>query len=170
VKAEVRRQQARVIVGVGGGKALDTARAAAADLSLPVVNCPTTASSDAPCSALSIVYTADGVFEECRVYRKNPDLVLVDTQVIARSPVRLLVAEWVMLSQPGSKRRTCVEGGIRNMRGGASTEALWHWLSCAIATLLEDGAAAAGSYAGSDRDAEPGARRGGEHASFGPGF
>src|SRR5579864_872329 len=32
VKAEALRQQARVIVGAGGGKALDTARAAAADL------------------------------------------------------------------------------------------------------------------------------------------
>jgi glycerol dehydrogenase len=63
VKAEVRRQQARVIVGAGGGKALDTARAAAADLFFPVVTCPTTASSDAPCSALHL-YTADGVFEE----------------------------------------------------------------------------------------------------------
>jgi len=142
VKAEVRRQQARVIVGVGGGKALDTARAAAADLSLPVVNCPTTASSDAPCSALSIVYTADGVFEECRVYRKNPDLVLVDTQVIARSPVRLLVAGMGDALATWFEARTCVEGGIRNMRGGASTRSALALAELCYRTLLEDGAAA----------------------------
>ena len=53
---------ARVIVGAGGGKVLDAARAAAAELDLPVVNCPTTASSDAPCSALSVLYTDDGAF------------------------------------------------------------------------------------------------------------
>jgi glycerol dehydrogenase len=55
-----------VIVGAGGGKVLDTARAVAADLELPVVNCPTVASSDAPCSALSVIYTEEGVFHEYR--------------------------------------------------------------------------------------------------------
>src|SRR5262245_32078798 len=64
VAAAARENQARVIVGAGGGKVLDTARAAAADVNLPVVNCPTVASSDAPCSALSVVYTAEGVFQE----------------------------------------------------------------------------------------------------------
>ena len=92
VKASAREAGARTIVGAGGGKVLDTARAAAADLALPVVNCPTVASSDAPCSALSVLYTEEGVFREYRFYRKNPDLVLVDTQVIAQGPPRLLVA------------------------------------------------------------------------------
>jgi glycerol dehydrogenase len=50
VKRQARDQGARVIIGAGGGKVLDTARAAAADLDLPVVSCPTVASSDAPCS------------------------------------------------------------------------------------------------------------------------
>ena len=86
VKAAVRQHQAQVLVGAGGGKVLDTARAAAADLDLPVVNCPTVASSDAPCSALSVLYTEEGVFHAYRFYRKNPDLVLVDTQVIAQGP------------------------------------------------------------------------------------
>jgi len=47
-KAVARECSARTIVGAGGGKVLDTARAVAADLALPVVNCPTVASSDAP--------------------------------------------------------------------------------------------------------------------------
>ena len=50
-KGTARELKARTIVGAGGGKVLDTARAVAADLGLPVVNCPTVASSDAPCSA-----------------------------------------------------------------------------------------------------------------------
>jgi hypothetical protein len=65
-KAAAQRHRAGVIVGAGGGKVLDTARAVAADLGLPVVNCPTVASSDAPCSALSVIYTDDGVFHEYR--------------------------------------------------------------------------------------------------------
>jgi hypothetical protein len=52
VKSAARQHQARVVVGTGGGKVLDTARGAAADIGLPVVSCPTVASGDAPCSAL----------------------------------------------------------------------------------------------------------------------
>jgi len=55
-----REANARVVIGAGGGKVLDTARAIASDLSLPVVNCPTIASSDAPCSALSVIYAEEG--------------------------------------------------------------------------------------------------------------
>ena len=83
---------AAVIIGAGGGKVLDTSRAVAAELGLPTVNCPTVASSDAPCSALSVVYTPGGEFLEFRFYPRNPDLVLVDTALIAQAPSRLLVA------------------------------------------------------------------------------
>ncbi|MEJ2008222.1 MAG: glycerol dehydrogenase [Acidobacteriota bacterium] len=140
VKAEACRQQAGVIVGAGGGKALDTARAAAADLNLPVVSCPTVASSDAPCSALSIIYTDDGVFLECRLFRRNPDLVLVDTQVIARSPERLLVAGMGDALSTWFEAKTCVEGRVRNMRGGASTRSALALAQLCYRTLLEDGA------------------------------
>ena len=81
VKEAARAAKARVVVGAGGGKVLDTARAAAAGLGLPVICCPTVASSDAPCSALSVIYTEEGVVQEIRVYGRNPDLVLVDTPV-----------------------------------------------------------------------------------------
>jgi glycerol dehydrogenase len=110
--AEIRRgclargTKARVVIGAGGGKVLDTARAVAADLALPVVNCPTIASSDAPCSALSVIYTEAGTVEEYRIYGRNPDLVLVDTAVIARSPVVLWLPAWVMPSPHGSKPRS----------------------------------------------------------------
>jgi glycerol dehydrogenase len=140
VKAEASRQQARVILGAGGGKALDTARAVAADLNLSVVSCPTVASSDAPCSALSIVYTDDGVFREIRLFRRNPDLVLVDTQVIARSPARLLVAGMGDALSTWFEAKICVEGCVRNMRGGASTRSALALAQLCYRTLLEDGA------------------------------
>src|SRR5581483_1031722 len=84
--------KSRVIIGAGGGKILDAVRAAADDLNLPIVNCPTVASSDAPCSALSVVYTDGGEFDRYIFYRRNPDLVLVDTAIVAKAPARLLVA------------------------------------------------------------------------------
>ena len=81
-----------VIVGVGGGKTLDTAKATAYFLGSPVVICPTIASSDAPCSALSVLYTDDGQFDRYLFLPANPNVVLMDTTVIAASPVRLTVS------------------------------------------------------------------------------
>lgn len=83
---------AEVVVGIGGGKALDTAKAVAHTLGKPVAIVPTLASTDAPTSALSVIYTQDGAFKRYLVLPRNPALVLVDTGVIARAPVRFLVA------------------------------------------------------------------------------
>ncbi|GBG94182.1 glycerol dehydrogenase [Ligilactobacillus salitolerans] len=80
------------IIGLGGGKTLDTAKNVAARTKLPVAILPTVASTDAPCSALSVLYTPDGKFEKYAFYAKNPDLVLVDTRVVAHAPVRNLIA------------------------------------------------------------------------------
>ncbi len=142
VKAAGRDLGAQTIVGAGGGKVLDTARAAAAGLGLPVVNCPTVASSDAPCSALSVIYTDEGVFQEYRFYRKNPDLVLVDTEVIAQAPPRLLVAGMGDALATWFEARTCVAGHVKNMRGGGSTNSAAALAELCYRTLLEDGAAA----------------------------
>jgi glycerol dehydrogenase len=142
VKAAARELGARTIVGAGGGKVLDTARAAAADLGLPVVNCPTVASSDAPCSALSVIYTEEGVFQEYRFYRKNPDLVLVDTEVIAQAPARLLSAGMGDALATWFEARTCVAGSVKNMRGGGSTQSALALAELCYRTLLADGAAA----------------------------
>ncbi len=139
VKESARQCAARTIVGAGGGKVLDTARAVAADLGLPVVVCPTVASSDAPCSALSVIYTEEGVFQEYRFYRKNPDLVLVDTQVIAEAPPRLLVAGMGDALATWFEARTCVAGSVRNMRGGGSTTSALALSELCYRTLLADG-------------------------------
>jgi glycerol dehydrogenase len=147
--AEIRRgveaargARARVVIGAGGGKVLDTARAVASDLSLPVVNCPTIASSDAPCSALSVVYTEAGEWEEYRIYRRNPDLVLVDTAVIARSPMRPLVAGMGDALATWFEAKACADTGAKNMRGGASTRSAVALAELCYKTLLADGAAA----------------------------
>jgi glycerol dehydrogenase len=139
VKAHARDLPARTVIGAGGGKVLDTARAAASDLRLPVVNCPTIASSDAPCSALSVVYSDDGVFEEYRVYPQNPDLVLVDTAVVAQAPARLLSAGMGDALATWFEARTCAAGSVRNMRGGASTRSALGLAELCYRTLLADG-------------------------------
>ncbi len=139
VSASARHSLAKVIVGAGGGKVLDTARAVASGLGLPVVNCPTVASSDAPCSALSVIYTEEGVFQEYRIYGRNPDLVLVDTEVIAQGPQRLLVAGMGDALATWFEAKTCAAGRVRNMRGGASTGSALALAELCYRTLLADG-------------------------------
>lgn len=87
-----KNNEVNVVIGVGGGKTLDTAKAISDNLQLPVIIVPTTASTDAPTSALSVIYSDDGIFEGYKFYDKNPDLVLLDTGIIVNAPVKFLAS------------------------------------------------------------------------------
>lgn len=92
VSAQAREQNPSVIVGIGGGKTLDSAKAVADDLHIPVIVVPTSASTDAPTSSLSVIYLENGEHSHARHYIKNPDLVLIDSKIIANAPARFLVS------------------------------------------------------------------------------
>ena len=79
-----------MVIGLGGGKTIDAAKAIADNLSAKTVILPTVASTDAPCSRLSVIYQDNGEFDHYRFYNQNPDLVMVDTKVIATAPAKLL--------------------------------------------------------------------------------
>ena len=111
-----------VIVAAGGGKAIDTAKAVAYELKLPVAIIPTIAATDAPCSALSVIYTPEGVFESYLVLPRNPDLVVMDSQIIADAPVRLLISGMGDALATHFEARSCYTKKAPNMPGGEQTE------------------------------------------------
>ena len=76
------------IVGMGGGKAIDTAKGVAAQLKLPLVSLPTLVSNCAPITALSVVYREDGPFDRFLFFDAPPALTLVDLNLAANAPAR----------------------------------------------------------------------------------
>ena len=137
---------ARTVLGMGGGKAVDTAKAAAEKLGLPVVVCPTIASTDAPTSALSVIYTDDGVCLRSDWHRTSPALVLVDTTVILEAPRRFLLAGMGDALSTFFEARACERSGAPNCRGGTTTRAAQALAELCWKTLIADGSAALASH------------------------
>jgi glycerol dehydrogenase len=78
------------VIGLGGGKAIDTAKCVAKGNALIIV--PTIAATDAPTSHSAVLYTPDGSFDDYAYFKQNPNIVLVDTTAIAQAPTRFLVS------------------------------------------------------------------------------
>lgn len=120
--AKIGESQADVIIGMGGGSAIDAVKAAGDVARIKWASVPTIASTDAPCSALSVVYTDEGVMSEYRFFPKNPDLVLIDTQLVADAPVRFLVAGMGDALATWPEARVCAAHYRQTMAGGGQTD------------------------------------------------
>ena len=131
-----------VIIGIGGGKTHDTAKGVAIDLDIPVVIVPTAASTDAPCSAQCVVYDDNGIFEEHLYMKKNPDLVLVDTEMVIQAPVRFLVSGMGDALATYFETRACKNSGALNKVGGTATLMARHLSDLCYETLLTYGSLA----------------------------
>lgn len=108
-----------IIIGVGGGKAIDTAKAVCTNLGgWPLIVIPTVASNDSPCSGVSVIYNDEGVVIKALMMKHNPDLVLVDTSIIAKSPRRLFVAGMGDALSTWFEARACKKSGAKTMARG----------------------------------------------------
>ena len=80
------------IVGVGGGRIMDLAKATAAYAKLGLVNIPTSIATCAAFTCMSVMYSPEGAQIGSWRYEHEMDAVLVDLQVIADCPVRYMAS------------------------------------------------------------------------------
>ena len=117
----IKSQGADISIGVGGGKTLDIAKAAATSAHTKVVTIPTIASNDSLTSSWTVWYDEEGNCLGFESWGVNPDLVLVDTQVIANGPVRAFVAGMGDALGTWVEAEACSQVTAPNLADGTST-------------------------------------------------
>lgn len=100
--------QVDCLIAVGGGKCIDAGKAIAHRLGARAIIVPTLASTDAPCSALSVIYSPEGVQVGVEFFPDNPSLVLMDTEVILKTPARYLVSGMADALATWYEARVCI--------------------------------------------------------------
>ena len=133
---------ADVVAGVGGGRAIDTAKAVSHELGSALVIIPTVASNDAPCSALSVQYKENHMLDRFLILKRNPDVVLVDSKVIAEAPTRYFVAGMGDALATWFEAFTCTKSSAKNLPGGVTTAAALYLARLCYDTLMEYGVSA----------------------------
>jgi len=137
--AVIQQKAVDVLIGIGGGKTIDTAKIAADRAGIPVIVIPTIASTDAPCSGCAVVYTRDGIFERVDYQKANPAAVLVDVGILAKAPTRFLVAGMGDALATWFEARSCVRTQSPNECGGLCTAVGLEIAKLCYQTLLEYG-------------------------------
>lgn len=79
-------QQADMVFGVGGGKALDTVKCLCIPDDKPVFTFPTIASNCSACTSVSIMYNNDGTFLKPHFFIRPSMHAFIDTEIIAKAP------------------------------------------------------------------------------------
>lgn len=134
-----RESRADVAVGIGGGKVLDVAKAVAVDAGIKMVTIPTIASNDSPTSGASVWYNAQGDFIGFDCWPFNPDIVMVDTEVVASAPVRTFVAGMGDALSTWVEAEAAYKGRAGNIAGGQPTMAALAIARLCFDTLMEHG-------------------------------
>lgn len=106
------------VVGVGGGKALDTAKGLSIVADAPVALVPTTAASDAPVSNIAMIYKEDHSKDRVAYMRYSPWCIIMDTEVILKAPLRMFVSGIGDAAATKFEADACLASGANNFLQG----------------------------------------------------
>ena len=87
-----RLHRADFILGIGGGKVLDVAKAVANEINKDVALIPTLASTCAATTPLSVIYSDEGEFITYTIFPRSTYLVLIEPEILLDSPIAYLKA------------------------------------------------------------------------------
>jgi glycerol dehydrogenase len=124
---------------VGGGKAVDTAKAVAWKLKVPSIVVGTQCATNADTSAESVVYTEDHKFVESLIFPRNPVVVIEDTEILCKAPPKFMV--WGMGDALSTKFESAAFAQARRKRkdGAVPTGAALALADACYDSLMEHG-------------------------------
>ncbi|MFV0426352.1 MAG: glycerol dehydrogenase [Beutenbergiaceae bacterium] len=135
IVAEIAAQHADIVVAIGGGSVIDAVKSAGHLAKVRWATVPTIASTDAPTSAVAVIYTEEGAYEEYRFFPHNPDLVLIDSAIVANAPAELLaagvgdaLATWLEARATAQSHSLTMSGGYATNAAGALARLSWELL------------------------------------------
>jgi glycerol dehydrogenase len=136
---EARGRNPAFVIGAGGGKGIDAGKGVANALGVPVVTIPTAASNDAPTSKLYVLYDEHHRVLRVEHMKSNPHVVVVDTTVIAKAPVRLFTAGIGDAIVKKFEVAQCIGAGGTNLFGASACLAAQALADLCYSTLRERG-------------------------------
>lgn len=104
-----------MVIAAGGGRVIDAGKALADRLGCTLITLPTAASTDAPTSKNYVLYDDDGLLVEVRHMARNPDFVIVDTEILASAPKPLFAAGLGDAVSKRAEAEACAAGRGTNM-------------------------------------------------------
>lgn len=132
------RNEPEVIIGVGGGKTMDMSKMITHRLGARNIIVPTIAATDAPTSHMAVAVDENGqIAVEDHLF--NPDLILVDSEIIAKAPVRYFVSGIGDAISKKYEVLTSISVGEKNFFGGKPIFFITHLLDVCHETLLKYG-------------------------------
>lgn len=101
------------VVGLGGGKVMDTTKAVGYDSKTKIITVPTVAATCASWASHSVIYTPEGINDSYYPIYKNSDLLFFDKKICFEAPARYTISGMVDTLAKWIETKSFI-GGVKN--------------------------------------------------------